>query len=390
MYITSMRHDLHECVHVLCFYRYHELEDRPPFLPPMPSQRYNGYTFTCDGEELENRHYLLALIPCIIMVLLSVFISYMYSCNRWMVIVESCGCVFLIACDTLFLLCFPKFPTFLLFISCTVVACAVQCTGNYVWCQHLDWTHDNLSSYLPYILLIPYCVKIYFLLLLIKANFITLKSVFLLDCDRHMLLSYPMKMAYFTPRPVYTVDYRSGSLLFISLINSVLDTILLKRRNEVFEGEDNTSYYDENMDAIAMFTAAKQCLYDCEAKLEKKQAEYEEAEQKFDRIKKSYNEVKNERDELKKQLENHNKQKDTLSRDLGKANKLVADLRKQLSKQQGNVYCCICHDRVKNILLQPCNHLSVCEQCLKEVLARHDRACPLCREKIEDHIKVFL
>jgi len=374
-------------------HQWHEETDPPPFLPPMPSHRYNAYKFTFNRELVETCHHLIALVPCIIMVITSMYISYAYSCNRWTAIVEFCGNTFLVACDALalFLLRFPKLLIFTLFLICTIVACAVQCVGNYVWCQHLDWTHENVFLYLPYILLAPYCVKLFFLFILLRVNFITLQSTLLMDFDRHTLFYFPMQLTYFTPKSIFTIDYRSGNLLVLTLLTAVLDETVLRRRNEVLIGDDNTSYYDENMEATVMCTAVKQSLYRCKAELKKKQVEYEGALQKFDRIKKSYSEVKNERDELKKQLDGQNKQNDILNRDLGKANNVVADLRKQLSKQQGNAYCCcICQDRMKTILLRPCNHLSVCEKCLKGVLARRDKVCPLCREKIEGHIKVFL
>ena len=379
-------------------YRYHyhqwkEEADQSSFLPPMPSDRYNAYKFTFDGELVETCHHLIVLIPCIIMVFTSMYITYTYSCNRWTAIVELCGNVFLVVCDALalFLLRFPKLLIFTLFLICTIVACVVQCVGNYLWCQHLDWTHENVFSYLPYILLAPYCAKLLLFFLLLSVNFITVQSIILMDFAHHILYMCPMTLTYFTPRPIVTIDNRSGNLLALTLLNSLLDEVILRRRNKVLVGDDITSYYDENMEATAMCTAVKQSLYHCEAELKKKQAEYEEVLQKFDRIKKSYSELKIERDELKKQLSDQNKQSDLLNRHLEKASNVVADLRKQLSKQQGNAYCCcICQDRMKTILLRPCNHLSVCEKCLKGVLARHDKVCPLCREKIEDHIKVFL
>jgi len=367
------------------FYRsqQHDVEivkDESPFLPPMPRERYNAYTFTVDKKS-QNRHHLMLLIPCVIIIFISMFIRYTYTCNRWTAIVELCGSVFMVACDAIFLLRFPKFPIFTHFVTCTIAACVIQCIGNYIWCQQLDWTHEIVLSYLPYILLVPYCVKLYYLFLLLKTNFITLQTVLLVDVFRDVLLCYPITMIYYTPRLIHDIDYKSGNLLVLGHLIAVLDKAFLKLRGKVLKGDDTTSYYDKLMEIIAMFVTVKRYLYRRNAEFKTMQAEYEETSRKFDCIKKSYREIKKERFELKKQLD------DALSKGLDNAGKMVA---KQLTKLRENVNCCICHDRIKNILLQPCNHLSVCEHCLEEVLSHDDKVCPLCREKIKEHVKVFL
>ncbi|XP_065918593.1 uncharacterized protein [Dysidea avara] len=320
---------------------YVETEEGQP--PPIPSQHFSSYKF----RELQNCFNLLLLVPCVILM----FINYAYCCNGWMAIVELCGNVFLVACDVLFLLRFPKFPIFTLFVSCTVVICVMQYVGNYALCRNLDWPHESVLSYLPYILFVPYCVKVYYLFLLLKANFITLQSMLLADFRRQVILSYPIMMTYHTPGPIYELDHKSENLLTIALLIPVLEGLLLRGRSEIQEGDDNTTYFDGNMEVVTMYISVKNCLYLCEAALEETQADYEEVSRKLECVKKSYSEVKNQRDGLKKQLDDQNEQSNALSRDLGKANQVVADLRKQLSKQQANINCCICHDRMKTILL---------------------------------------
>jgi len=193
--------------------------------------------------------------------------------------------------------------------------------------------------------------------------------VLLVDCHRHMLLSYPITMTYHTPKPVYKLDHKSENLLTIALLIPVLEKLLLKGRHEILEGDDNTTYYDENMEVTTMFIAVKNCLYLCEAALEGAQAENEEVSRKLECIKKSYNEVKYQRDELKRQLDDQNKQSNTLSSELNKANKELADLRQQLLKQQGNINCCVCQ---KTILLRPfCyDHVTI-YQCVNIVWRRY-------------------
>lgn len=48
--------------------------------------------------------------------------------------------------------------------------------------------------------------------------------------------------------------------------------------------------------------------------------------------------------------------------------------------------CCVCLSDTKNILLQPCNHLCVCESCKPNV----GEECPICRTIIQSTIKVYL
>lgn len=54
------------------------------------------------------------------------------------------------------------------------------------------------------------------------------------------------------------------------------------------------------------------------------------------------------------------------------------------------IQCCICLYREKSILLRPCNHLCLCETCLRAVMNENPGKCPICRATIESHINVFL
>lgn len=47
------------------------------------------------------------------------------------------------------------------------------------------------------------------------------------------------------------------------------------------------------------------------------------------------------------------------------------------------VSCVVCLDKQKTILLQPCNHLCLCENCEATMTT-----CPLCRQRIERKVKV--
>lgn len=46
------------------------------------------------------------------------------------------------------------------------------------------------------------------------------------------------------------------------------------------------------------------------------------------------------------------------------------------------ITCCICFIHEKSILLQPCNHICVCANCVEELLETYEEPlCPLCRDR---------
>lgn len=53
-----------------------------------------------------------------------------------------------------------------------------------------------------------------------------------------------------------------------------------------------------------------------------------------------------------------------------------------------NSLCCICRDATKTILLLPCRHLCLCEDC-SLTLRKHRGTCPVCREIVRDTLRVF-
>lgn len=52
---------------------------------------------------------------------------------------------------------------------------------------------------------------------------------------------------------------------------------------------------------------------------------------------------------------------------------------------QDNKKCIICRNNNISILIQPCNHICVCEECITKV-----NICPLDRKYISSHTKVYL
>lgn len=52
--------------------------------------------------------------------------------------------------------------------------------------------------------------------------------------------------------------------------------------------------------------------------------------------------------------------------------------------------CVICKDRQKCVLLLPCKHLCVCEECADKLLLTSMKQCPLCRKFISNLISVYI
>lgn len=51
--------------------------------------------------------------------------------------------------------------------------------------------------------------------------------------------------------------------------------------------------------------------------------------------------------------------------------------------------CVICVTAPRSVVLIPCRHLCLCEECVAHVQKMRTRVCPLCREPIDSHICVF-
>lgn len=55
------------------------------------------------------------------------------------------------------------------------------------------------------------------------------------------------------------------------------------------------------------------------------------------------------------------------------------------------ITCCVCFMHEKSILLQPCNHICLCADCVEELLETYEEpSCPLCRCIITSYIDVYI
>ena len=87
---------------------------------------------------------------------------------------------------------------------------------------------------------------------------------------------------------------------------------------------------------------------------------------------------------------NNNVQSDTgqFSSDSVVSRDEVDAVRKK-EKFEEEMLCVVCQSVKKTILLQPCNHLCLCVNCVEPVLGQN-RICPMCRKYVRHSIKVYL
>ncbi|KAL1517045.1 hypothetical protein ABEB36_000861 [Hypothenemus hampei] len=56
--------------------------------------------------------------------------------------------------------------------------------------------------------------------------------------------------------------------------------------------------------------------------------------------------------------------------------------------QEQDKYCVICQERLKCVLLLPCKHICLCQECQEELRYYHEM-CPICRTNIESTMRVY-
>jgi hypothetical protein len=70
-------------------------------------------------------------------------------------------------------------------------------------------------------------------------------------------------------------------------------------------------------------------------------------------------------------------------------------LLEQVEREREDKLCVICQDREKCIMILPCRHLCICQDCQVSLMRRadqhaHSRTCPICRKNVKQTIKAYL
>lgn len=55
---------------------------------------------------------------------------------------------------------------------------------------------------------------------------------------------------------------------------------------------------------------------------------------------------------------------------------------------RSNDECCICLDQKSNILLLPCNHMIICDQCCASIY--NSKKCPICQGDVYSYNLLYL
>lgn len=60
-----------------------------------------------------------------------------------------------------------------------------------------------------------------------------------------------------------------------------------------------------------------------------------------------------------------------------------------VNQSNDDLDCVICQERTKCILLLPCRHVCMCSEC-SDMFQLYDNACPICRNHIEETMRIFV
>lgn len=78
----------------------------------------------------------------------------------------------------------------------------------------------------------------------------------------------------------------------------------------------------------------------------------------------------------------------------GPADNVEDLLLEQVEREREDKLCVICQDREKCIMILPCRHLCICQDCQLRLMQRtdqpHSRTCPICRKNVKQTIKAYL
>ncbi len=61
-----------------------------------------------------------------------------------------------------------------------------------------------------------------------------------------------------------------------------------------------------------------------------------------------------------------------------------------MERDREDKLCVICQDKEKCIMILPCRHLCICQDCQGPLLAQDSVSCPICRKPLRQTIKAYL
>ena len=97
---------------------------------------------------------------------------------------------------------------------------------------------------------------------------------------------------------------------------------------------------------------------------------------------------------IKRRNERRSKSKSKNTKAANNNEEVEEMLLEQVEREREDKLCVICQDQEKCIMILPCRHLCICQDCQANLLQRnnqaHSRSCPFCRRPIKQMIKAYL
>ena len=66
------------------------------------------------------------------------------------------------------------------------------------------------------------------------------------------------------------------------------------------------------------------------------------------------------------------------------------EIRQSLNREDNARLCRVCLTNASDTLLLPCRHTQMCSSCTETINNSESNSCPICRELIEEYLKIYL
>ena len=86
---------------------------------------------------------------------------------------------------------------------------------------------------------------------------------------------------------------------------------------------------------------------------------------------------------------NLTKDRDLLIQEKLEIDEKIKMLEKNSEKYTDSIKCKICQDAFINILLLPCKHLAICNQCYSQIHSNNSGNCPVCLQIFNSSIQIY-